>query len=624
VHLKTKAALAAMCVLVAGGAPALAHIDPVATDDGAIDSGGDVHGSYHERHGGTDGHLGAEQRNVRLIGKMRVNQDQEGRVSDVGTHRNHAYVGAFSDPSCQKGGVYVFDLANPAAPKQVNFIRTANDSYVGEGVQTIAIDTPKFKGDVLALNNEICGKGAQVGAVGGFSLVDVTNPKVHKYLVEGFGDFDPVATNGGAHTYHSVFMWDAGDKAYLVGVDNEESRDVDIYDISDPRSPRLIAEHDLTAGAFGLQTLDPVLGHDEAFLHDMVVKPIGGRQVMLLSYWDAGYVKLDVTDPTKPAYLGDTDFAAQDPEAAESGLAVRPEGNAHQAEFSKDNAYVVAADEDFSPYFASGQNLRTGSSFSTSQGSGTPQIKGALEGQTKFVGRACDGDPAVPAGDGTQIAVVARGSCEFTVKVAKVSAAGGYVGVVIYNREASDACDALFGMSVDGTLPTVSVSRDVGFGFFGKTYDEAACEAAPADAGAFPVAIGTTGDRIKLTAGFDGWGYVHLYRNSGTKLQELDTYAIPEAHDEEYAAGFGDLSVHEVAMSAKSSSLAYFAYYAGGFRVARIENGKLVERGAYREAGGSNFWGVELFQKDGKEYVLASDRDYGIYVFEYTGPGKVN
>jgi hypothetical protein len=31
-----------------------------------------------------------------------------------------------------------------------------------------------------------------------------------------------------------------------------------------------------------------------------------------------------------------------------------------------------------------------------------------------------------------------------------------------------------------------------------------------------------------------------------------------------------------------------------------------------------------VWQKNGKEYVLASDRDYGLYIFEYTGPGGPN
>ncbi len=36
------------------------------------------------------------------------------------------------------------------------------------------------------------------------------------------------------------------------------------------------------------------------FLHDMVVKRIGGKPVLKADYWDAGYVQLDVTDPANP------------------------------------------------------------------------------------------------------------------------------------------------------------------------------------------------------------------------------------------------------------------------------------------------------------------------------------
>ena len=40
----------------------------------------------------------------------------------------------------------------------------------------------------------------------------------------------------------------------------------------------------------------------------MVVKQIDGKQVMLASYWDAGYIQMDVTDPANPTYISDTDF----------------------------------------------------------------------------------------------------------------------------------------------------------------------------------------------------------------------------------------------------------------------------------------------------------------------------
>ena len=45
-------------------------------------------------------------------------------------------------------------------------------------------------------------------------------------------------------------------------------------------------------------------------------------------------------------------------------------------------------------------------------------------------------------------------------------------------------------------------------------------------------------------------------------------------------------------------------------------NKGLTEVGAFIDEGGNNFWGVEVIQRDGETYVLASDRDYGLYVFQ--------
>ncbi|GGU25867.1 PA domain-containing protein [Lentzea flava] len=619
--------LAALSALILITPAAVAHEAGGSTStDGGIDHAEATHG--HDQHGGEHGHLPASNANVRVVGKAAINQDTEGRVADVGVHNGYAYLAAFRDPTCQKGGVYVFDIKDPTQPKQINFIRTGQDSYVGEGSQVIHIDTPKFTGDVLAFNNEICGDHINTSTVGGATLVDVTNPKVHKYLAQGFGDFDPVSRNaaGLAHEVHSIFIWDAGDKAYAVLVDDEENADVDIFDITDPRTPVKIAEYDLAA--MFPQILQSVPANlTEVFFHDMIVKQINGRQVMLLSYWDAGYVKLDVTNPVSPVYLGDTDFTNPDPELLEStGISAAPEGNGHQAEFTNDNKYVIGADEDFGPYVLQA-STDDGTSFAANQGDLTPQLPAGqtLSGTAVYVGRACNGDTAVPAAPavGTnQLAIVTRGSCTFTEKLANVAAAGGYEAAVVVNREGE--CGA-FGMTLQGTLPAFSVDRRTGFSFFDKEgeYDEAQCLAGgdTLQGSLIPgLTVGATGDVLTFSSSFDGWGYVHLFRNESGKMTELDTYAIPEAHDPAMASGHGDLSVHEVATSPTRNDLAYFSYYAGGFRVTKIKNNKLVEVGHFIDEGGNNFWGVQVFSHNGKEYVAASDRDYGLYIFEYTGP----
>jgi len=286
-------------------------------------------------HGESDGHLLPTRNNVKVVGKAPVSDRAPGRVADVTVFRKHAYLAAYADPNCDKGGVAVFDVAKPREPKEVGFIPTGPNSFVGEGVQAVHLDTRHFTGDVLIFNNEICDV-PQPGTVGGASLVKITDPRNPKYLAQGFGDHGLTGA-AFAHEVHSAFVWQDGRKAYAVLVDDYEADDVDIFNITDPREPRKIAEYNLAE--FFPQILQP--GLEEVFLHDMVVKTIGDRQVMLASYWDAGYVKLDVSDPRNPVYLGDSDFNSPDPELrAQTGLLEEPEGNGHYAEFTRDNEYI--------------------------------------------------------------------------------------------------------------------------------------------------------------------------------------------------------------------------------------------------------------------------------------------
>jgi len=581
--------------------------------------------AHDGQHGTTDGHLlgAGEFGGVDLIGSVEISDVEEGLISDVAVFGNYAYLGRFDSASCEgpesggpDGGVYVVDISNLANPVEIGFIPAQQDTYVSEGVQVVHVDTPKFTGDVLAMNQEGCGKNYK----GGVTLWDVTDPTKPKKLAQNFGDFTVDGQRNTPHVAnqtHSAFLWDVGDRAYLVAVDDEEASDVDIFDVTDPKRPRLIGEYDLAALFPQILQTDSTLGLNEVFLHDMVVKEIGGQFYMLLSYWDAGYVVLNVTDPANPTYVTDSDFTNPDPEALESaGIVVPPEGNAHQAEFTLDNQYIIGTDEDFDPY-AAGVTRESGQVIPASPGSDTPTVpQEGITGETVFVGRACPGDAAVPpGGSGTQIAVVERGVCTFTEKVAAVEGAGGYEAIIIINREGSDACTAGFGMTVEGGVPTVSLPRDIGFSLFDAPYDDAACLAATPGAGLAPIDVGAVGETVTLSSYFDGWGYVHLF---DANLNELDTYAVPEAHDPACAEGCGDLSVHEVATSEVDPSIAYLSYYSAGFRVVQIQNDELVEVGGYLDPAGNNFWGVQVFESGGKEYVAASDRDFGLYIFEYT------
>ena len=589
--------------LLATAAPAFAH-----SDDGGIDNARGTVGQ-DAQDDGEDGHLPpVDSESVELVSKLELSNVEPGGIADVGVFGDYAYVAAWGGETCADTGVHVVDISDVANPVEVGFIAAPPGSYPGEGVQVVRIDTRKFTGDVLLTNNEICAEGG----VGGINMYDVSDPLNPVPLAEGFGDSDdPQNPPTSAHQTHSVFAWDVGKAAYAVMVDNQEATDVDIVDITRPDKPKLIAEYDLAA--LFPEILQPDQGLDEVFLHDIIVKRVEGRWVMLASYWDAGYVQLDVTRPRKPVLIADSDVADPDPLSGEA-----PEGNAHQAEFTPNDEFVIGADEDFSPYAIAATSGEAGNELDVSSGDLTPGLEPGqvLTGETVYVGRACPDDAAVPAGDGMQVAVVERGVCTFTEKVAAVEAAGGYDAVLVINREGADACNATLGMSVEGGIPAFGVApRGQGLALFGVAFDEAACLEGDGSAVA-PIEIGATGESVTFTSYFDGWGYVRLF--DAETMNEIGQYAIPEAHDPAFASGFGDLSVHEVAVSEEHAGVAYLSYYSGGLRVIEVSDDGIEEVGAFIDEGGNNFWGVEVFQQGGVEYAALSDRDFGLYIFEYT------
>jgi hypothetical protein len=190
-------------------------------------------------------------------------------------------------------------------------------------------------------------------------------------------------------------------------------------------------------------------------------------------------------------------------------------------------------------------------------------------------------------------------------------------------------------MLAETEIPAYFVSRSVGYAILGiEGYDPANC---PGGANPALPAVGTAGETLTLSSQFDAWGYVHLI--DAETLEDLDQFAIPEALDPAFAEGFGDLSVHEVAVDPQDASLAYLSYYAGGLIAVQIQcpagtpydpdnppadtsTCELVEVGSYLDPAGNNFWGVETFVDEnpdspyfGRTVILASDRDSGLWIF---------
>jgi hypothetical protein len=629
-RIAARAAIAAAGALAVAAGSAGAHPGDLYTDDGFLNSALEEHQVYgHGAEGSVPGRMelpsGPREEGLKLIGKT-VNTPEFGelgRVADVSAKGHFAYLTMFYEPQCGRGGVQIVDISDPSKPEKRGFIPSHVDTYSGEGSQVVRMDSPSFKGDLLVYQNEWCPQ--TTNGVGGISLVDVSNPDQPKKLVEGAGDFTKKsgAQSGGvpqtkANQTHSAFAWKSqgDDRWYVVLVDDLEEPDVDILDITNPSRPFKVAEWNLDSTA---QT-GPNRPHGDAvFSHDMVVKKIGEKDVMLMSYWDGGYVKLDVTDPTvtDPKIMADTDFLPEDPA---NEIQITPEGNAHQAEFTRDNQFFFATDEDFNPFRVQAKITAgpyAGTDFTAIQGSDAKPIDDttSVVGDTHFVGLGCS---AIPAAGAAKIAVIERGVCDFQVKI-DLAKAAGYTSVIVFNRTGVDGCETLINMLAVTDIPAIFVSRKDGFRILGASLDGYTCDSTAAATGTAAPSAPRAGQPVSIASVFDGWGYTHMYKtkaNDEKKLEQVDFYSPPENQDPDLASDFGDLTVHEVATD-PDENLVYISHYALGMRVLSYDKNGLEEVGAFVEKGGSNYWGVEVHKMGGKKYILGSDRDRGLRIFQY-------
>jgi hypothetical protein len=615
-------------------------------------------------HGGPGGHLPASNANVDLVSRLQVSGVVPDEVTDVATYRDTAYLGNWGVPNCP-GGFWVVDIRNPSRPRELTFVTAPDpDTYQTEGMHALRLTTPTFRGDVLVVSNETC---TGSGPLGGISIYDVSNPAAPVLLSAGRGDTD--GSPGESHDSHSAFAWDAGDKAYAVMVDNDEgtASDVDIMDITDPRNPTLIKETGLDDWP---EAQDNLAFGDQANLHDMVVRRAEGHWLMLLSYWDAGYVVLNVDDPANPRYLRDSDFGSTDPLGLRNNNP--PEGNAHEAEFDRcpeegvrsrfpcgNVRYIVAADEDFGPYRTGDFRITTGAHAGVYasvgvSGAASPAVlpDRRLNGPTVYGGYACpdpdgagplQGSPPVPqrssvplvlAPGEEAILVVQRGpggtpsqpfdpanppndpgGC-FPGEKAEQAVNAGWDAVLFVNRHTPPPQADNPPFCGSGAFTSVVVGVCTTHEAFHRLFNTTPDYSIPYDPEPNTEPdIGARGDKIEVAALFDGWGYMHLI--DADTMQHLDSFAIPEAIDERYAQGFGVLSVHEVTTD-PTGDVGYVAWYAGGFRVVDYSGGDLREVGHYIAPEGNEFWGVELnVRKDGRLFALASDTAYGLYIFRF-------
>lgn len=597
-----------------------------------------------------------------VIGHDTLGGISDGKYTDVWAHKGYAYVGTFQEPTCDRSGVYISDIRDPANPSTVGMIKSPPNTRINDvkvhqvGNKDVLIHTLEPCGAFVGQGQAVGGgNGGSQQGMGGISMWDVTDPTNPHALKQNFLDF-PV---------HNTFAWStAAGKTYLMIVDNVNLDDVHIADITRPQSPKLIAN---TGIATWLET-NPEIGDDgqlftgvfaASLLHDIWINDLdpgpGENWQAVLSYWDAGFITLDVNDPANPIFLGDSSYPATDPVLGISP----PEGNAHAAVYGGPGFdKIFGGDEDFDAFFSA--VIAGAQEYSASQGSNVPQVgPGAatesLEGDTLYVGLAC-GDAIPSATDtGASIAVIERGVCAFTTKAQTIEAAGYSAGIV-FNGVAADRCEASVSMLVDGGIPMVFVARSAGFGILGiNGYDPSQCGATDGSNPALP-AIGTPGLLSTIGAVFDGWGYLHVLNNTTSHvtvpkgmgenaqdpvtvgyLGEIGYYAPAEATDPALASGAGDLTMHNLEIDPLEPNRVFISWYSLGMRAVEWrpghfhtnsrgegvvswnmhEVGRFIAGEEFGVAEGSNYWGITVTEVDGEQYILGTDRNTGLWIFRW-------
>ncbi len=550
---------------------------------------------------------GPSSRGLNVVGHLDLGAEPE-NITDVwalasADGRSYAYLGTSGRPTCDPefSGVHIVDISDPARPQRAGFIPSPAGTQVND-VKASRLETPFFSGDLLAHSLEVCAPSPVAEPILGVSLYDVTEPLAPRLLAEGFLDFQ----------VHNLFIYQRGERAFILVVEDGAERDFHLVEITDPTAPRELAtlgwpdwfdaaEDQLLLGSAAVPQLHDVWA--ETYPAGADNARFAGRTIAFLAYWDAGLVLLDITDPAAPAFLGDSDYLDPDPVTGRP-----PEGNSHAAVPADGGRLVFMGDEDFT-------TASLGFSVDSGEYAGDyPAVEAAfttplesISGPTTFVGLACsaEGLPA-PAGE-TSLALIERGVCPFEDKIANAAAAG-YRGAVVFNQvnEASRLIP-MSGNPAKGVIPAIFVTRFAAFAVLGISPESVPETPLPP--------TGVPGEQVSAEAGvFDGWGYGRILDvTDPADIVELGQFAVDNVLADPPPPG--NHSIHNVIVD---DTVAYISWYADGIRVVDFDRPEApVEIAHFVDAeSGSDFWGVYLFRHaDGKSYILGSDRSTGLWIF---------
>jgi hypothetical protein len=305
------------------------------------------------------GNKGGSAWNVEVVGHTDLGG--RGFNADVWTHRGIAYVGhwGFPDwatgndrfcPSIPNNGVAVIDVHDPTAPTVLSRLMNPSGTSAEDVVVYTAQTGPLAGHDIAAAGIQVCGDNRFSSIPRGLQLWDVTDPR-HPAPI-GFWDAECCAP--GVHEFEVSYRADLGrtfayatvpTSRYADATTASGYRDADgdgdfrLIDITDPTAP-------VQTSSFGIQDIGGPFysgqGCDADANYGHGAEPSADGRLVFLSYWDSGFIRLDVSDPANPIFEGRTVYPAN------------ADGDAHSSQWDESRELLFGADEDFCKTSGSG------------------------------------------------------------------------------------------------------------------------------------------------------------------------------------------------------------------------------------------------------------------------------
>jgi len=299
------------------------------------------------------GNKGGSAWNMEVVG----HDDLGGRGfnADVWTHAGFAYVGhwGFTDwatgngrfcPSAPNNGVAIVDATDPENPTMVGRLQNPEGTSA-EDVVVYTAESGSLAGrDIAVVGIQVCGGSrSDLSFPRGLQLWDVTDPANPIEL--GFWDSECCAR--GVHEFEVAHRADLGRTFAYATVptsrypddttpsgyrDADGEGDFRLIDITDPANPFQVSDwgiQDIGGPFSDGQGCDP----DANYGHG--AEPSADGALAYLSYWDSGFIRLDLADPANPVYTGRTVYPAN------------ADGDAHSSQFDEARSLLFGADEDF-------------------------------------------------------------------------------------------------------------------------------------------------------------------------------------------------------------------------------------------------------------------------------------